>query len=43
MKEIIFTVFVIAALLLYCAFWCSDPRNVESFPIDPSGKYYNPL
>jgi len=43
MKAIIFTAFVIAALLLYCAFWYSDPRNVESYPLDPTGKYYNPL
>ena len=42
LKVIIFTAFVVAALLLYCLFWYSDPRNVESFPIDPTGKYYNP-
>ena len=40
MKAIIFTVFVILAYLLYFLF--SDDRNVEQYPIDQTGKYYNP-
>jgi len=46
MKAIIFTVFVIVSLLLYCFFWYTDPRNfdrAENYPIDTTGKYYNPL
>lgn len=41
MKAIIFTVFVIVSYLLYSLF--QNDRNVEHFPIDPTGKYYNPL
>lgn len=46
MKAVIFTIFVFVSLLLYCLFFYTDPRNfggVESFPIDPIGKYYNPM
>ena len=43
MKTILFAIFVFVSLLLYCLFWYSDPRNVESFRIDPTGKYYNPF
>jgi len=43
MKEIIFTIFVFVALLIYCLCWYGDSRNFETFPLDPTGKYYNPM
>lgn len=46
MKAIVFSIFVLVSLFLYCLFYYTDPRNfggVESFPIDPTGKHYNPL
>lgn len=43
MKSVLFTIFVLISLLLYCFFWYSDSRNFESFPIDPTGQYYNSI
>jgi hypothetical protein len=43
MKSIIFLIFVAVSLMLYCFFICMDPANEETFKVDPTGKYYNPL
>jgi hypothetical protein len=39
-KAILFLAFVVFAYLLFML--SAADRNVESFPIDPTGKYYNP-